>query len=106
MVQMKVSKIIDFLYNEQKLKEHILCLDRDKTEPTELLELCLETKVVNEDTKELEMIVLDNRLDVNTVLNLLWYAIHPSSYEVGDTNMRIMYRRKKARSLDEKATHQ
>ena len=91
---LKVQKMIDFIFHDQKMKDYILVADKERANPQEYLELCLESKIVNEETQELELIVLDIELSVHTVLNCLWYSLHPSNYKAKDPSMRILYRRR------------
>ena len=83
------------MWSDMGMSTHVPCLRKEKSDVTDYMELLMETREFKEgSTDAVKTFLLDNSLPMLTVLNLLWYTVHPSCYELQEFKMKLMYQLK------------
>ena len=76
-VNFEIYKILDYLYNNLGVKEHILDSNRDNQEATDHLSLGLKLPK----GRNSEHIILDNRLELSHVFNYIYFLFYEEAQE-------------------------
>lgn len=89
----QLKDIVVFLWNQAKLSDFFLIINKDQAVPSEHLQVNLESKIVDE-SGGYELIPLDENLTVQALLNYLWIPLNPKWLRNSE-KVRLIYSRKK-----------
>ena len=88
-----IKDILSFLWNQAKLSDYFLIINKDKAVPSDHLQLNLESKIVDENGNY-ELIPLDENLGIKALMNYLWIPLNPQWLKNSD-KVRFVYSMKK-----------